>query len=247
MNIYDICKVKKELKPLLRVRPLRFHPYLYKLLQMRKNRSGTYENGTNWVKNVNDDVMHECQYCGTYFLPKRRFIQKFCSESCRVMACKKRKTGMFGTSGGTVYDRNNVTNQALVANINELSMAIRSLSHDLERTKRDINYQSDENTHKISKQLDKQTDRQIKIAGTISKTHENSKWSIIIASIIPFLAPWMRDKVKQAKEDQQKTPADVLDEVMKLTDPIKDEMPEDIKAKFDQIELLKHTLKNYDK
>lgn len=214
---------------------------------MRTDKTGTYNNGTNWIRNVNDDVMHECQYCGTYFIPRRRFVQKFCSESCRVMACKKRKTGMFGTSGGTVYNRNNVTNQTLVANINELSMAVRSLSDDLERTKRELNNQSDDNTEKIVTKLDKQTDRQIKIAETINKAHENSKWTMVIASILPFLAPWMRDKVKQAKEDNEKSPADVLDEVMKLTDPIKDEMPEDIKAKFEQIELLKETINNYDK
>lgn len=214
---------------------------------MRTDKTGTYNNGTNWIRNVNDDVMHECQYCGTYFIPKRRFVQKFCSESCRVMACKKRKTGMFGTSGGTVYNRNNVTNQTLVANINELSIAVRSLSHDLEKTKIELNNQSDDNTNKIYTKLDKQSDRQLKIAETIDKAHENSKWSILIASILPFLAPWMREKVKKTNEDKQKTPADVLDEVMKLTDPIKDEMPDDIKAKFEQIELLKETINNYDK
>ncbi|MFW6328238.1 MAG: hypothetical protein ACOC2F_08015 [Bacteroidota bacterium] len=36
---------------------------------------------------------YQCAYCNDYFLPKKRFVQKYCSESCRVMACRDRKTG----------------------------------------------------------------------------------------------------------------------------------------------------------
>lgn len=36
---------------------------------------------------------YQCAYCHTHFLPKKRFVQKYCSESCRVMACRARKNG----------------------------------------------------------------------------------------------------------------------------------------------------------
>ena len=36
---------------------------------------------------------YQCAYCRTHFLPKKRFVQKYCSESCRVMACRARKNG----------------------------------------------------------------------------------------------------------------------------------------------------------
>lgn len=70
-------------------------------------------NGTRYFKSASGSTMHECHYCGTWFEPKRRFIQKYCSESCRVMACKKRKQGLYGTTGGNLNDRNPITNESL--------------------------------------------------------------------------------------------------------------------------------------
>lgn len=34
---------------------------------------------------------YQCKHCDTFFIPKKRFVQKYCSESCRVMAYRNRK------------------------------------------------------------------------------------------------------------------------------------------------------------
>lgn len=38
-----------------------------------------------------------CAYCDGLFTPKRRWIQKYCCESCRTLACRERKNGVSGT------------------------------------------------------------------------------------------------------------------------------------------------------
>jgi predicted nucleic acid-binding Zn ribbon protein len=32
-----------------------------------------------------------CEYCGESFKPTRRFVQKYCCDSCRVLDYRKRK------------------------------------------------------------------------------------------------------------------------------------------------------------
>ncbi|WNH07665.1 hypothetical protein [Thalassobellus suaedae] len=38
-----------------------------------------------------DRYRYNCNYCGTEYTPKRRFKQKYCSNSCRVNAFTQRK------------------------------------------------------------------------------------------------------------------------------------------------------------
>ncbi|MCC8360605.1 hypothetical protein [Salinimicrobium sediminilitoris] len=33
---------------------------------------------------------YSCHYCGKYYVPRRRFVQKYCCTSCRVNAFKRR-------------------------------------------------------------------------------------------------------------------------------------------------------------
>lgn len=51
----------------------------------------TLKNGTKTIKNSNGTTMYECQYCSDWFVPKRRFIQKYCCNSCRNMAYNQRQ------------------------------------------------------------------------------------------------------------------------------------------------------------
>ncbi len=38
-----------------------------------------------------DKEFYNCQYCGTEYKPKRRFKQRFCSNSCRANSFKRNK------------------------------------------------------------------------------------------------------------------------------------------------------------
>lgn len=46
--------------------------------------------GTRYEFNPNGTLLYECQYCQTWFEPTTRFKQKYCCESCRVMASRER-------------------------------------------------------------------------------------------------------------------------------------------------------------
>lgn len=35
--------------------------------------------------------MYTCNFCGVYYIPKRRFVQRFCSDSCRSLNHIKNK------------------------------------------------------------------------------------------------------------------------------------------------------------
>ena len=37
-----------------------------------------------------ENYEYSCHYCGKYFIPRRRFVQKYCCTSCRVNAFKRR-------------------------------------------------------------------------------------------------------------------------------------------------------------
>jgi hypothetical protein len=60
-----------------------------------------------------------CSYepCNSYFLPKKRFAQKYCCESCRVMAYRDRKLGGKVNLAG-VYKK--ATNEDVIQRINRL-------------------------------------------------------------------------------------------------------------------------------
>ena len=45
-----------------------------------------------------DRYTYDCNYCGVEYIPKRRHIQKYCSNSCRVNSFNQRKKERQGLS-----------------------------------------------------------------------------------------------------------------------------------------------------
>lgn len=69
---------------------------------------------------------YNCRYCGVSFAPKKRFVQKYCSESCRVMACRERKNGLLGL-GDTIVNKgkSRVTNKAILDQLQEIKTDVK--------------------------------------------------------------------------------------------------------------------------
>jgi len=81
-----------------------------------------------------------CHYCDALFQPKRRWIQKFCCESCRTMACRQRNNGIGGTRetkrrSTSITDLNN----ALVSYQNQSLEQLLRLNNDLFELKLNFN------------------------------------------------------------------------------------------------------------
>lgn len=161
------------------------------------------DNGVRTAENSNEETLHECIYCGTWFKPNRRFIQKYCTESCRVLACRKRKTGLMGTAGGNMYDRNNVTNQTLVNEINELKDKIREFE---------------------SKHKDRHHDMHLDMMKQTNKIHRWQQWQMLVSVLLPFLKGGIETKFKEIFQSG-KPPLNFKDFESQFDEKIKDIPP----------------------
>ena len=178
---------------------------------------GTYKNGTNYIRNINNDIMHQCQYCETWFLPNRRFIQKYCSESCRVSACRKRKGGLFGVVGGQLYDRSNVTNQTLVNQIQNQYKQVDELKEQIQGLRELVR-----DTHQITGEK-------------LKNIKEKGNWNLVLATIMPFVAPYVRNRISEAQNNENKNAEDILKEFDSYASGFKDGMTENEKENMNRI------------
>lgn len=69
-----------------------------------------------------------CLYCNELFLPKRRWMQKYCSESCRTLACRKRNNGVSATLKDNTRT---LSNKDLSIQLSGYQATIESLSNQL--------------------------------------------------------------------------------------------------------------------
>ena len=207
---------------------------------------GTYKNGTQYIRNINDDIMHQCQYCETWFLPTRRFVQKYCSESCRVSACKKRKVGMFGVAGGKVYDRSNVTNQTMVntfqAQISELRSSYREHTARLEDKIRELEEKVDDESKDTREKIEREADRINTSndfnAEKLRSIKDKQDWSNLLIAIMPFVGPYVQRKISEAKTDENKSAKEVIDELQGYTELLGDDVPDSVKKNFEDIKTI---------
>lgn len=171
------------------------------------------KNGTRAIENINGETMHECQYCGTWFMPKRRFVQKFCSESCRVMACKKRKVGLYGTVGGNLNDRNNVTNQSLVNKIEDLRSEINehlAVSNEHFAVNKEIGLSNNSKLDKIKKY---------------------AEFQMLISIILPFIAEPIKKKLTSLFEKTDE-PVEDLEGFENILEPLSNDIPKETRDKI---------------
>lgn len=85
------------------------------------NNIQTDKHGTRYTFNSDGQMIAECQFCNTWFVPNRRFNQRYCSNSCKTMASNHRH----GLPGPVSYqNKDKTTNSALKNQIKELEKKI---------------------------------------------------------------------------------------------------------------------------
>lgn len=109
----------------------------------------------NEKKNINIEEQN-CEYCEALFFPKRRWIQKYCCESCRTLACRERKAG----EGGNLKNKKRIVsitdlsyqlqrqNELFVKQICENNNRVISLSFSVEESIKDLRNSMNESSHK---------------------------------------------------------------------------------------------------
>ena len=87
------------------------------------------DNGTTFYQDKETlKVFFQCQYCNTLFESRRRFNQKFCSNSCRTMASRQRN----GLGIVSYKDRDKTTNTGLLNAIETLEKNVNDRLSKLE-------------------------------------------------------------------------------------------------------------------
>jgi len=169
-------------------------------------------NGTAVARNSNGDTMHQCQYCETWFLPKRRFIQKFCSESCRVMACRERKKDMFGLKGGTLREkRNSTTNSELYNQLIDVKERLRNAEDN-------INERTAVRTDAIRDQL-----KQVK---------KYQSWHIFATVTMPIIAPKINKFISGLGKKENTHPPKDLEDFRERFKPAMEKMPAEVQQQL---------------
>lgn len=78
------------------------------------------------IKKESWQLGYDCRFCGTSFTPKKRWVQKYCSESCRVMACRERKNSYLGLGDVVVSKgKNRTTNKEILNQLDSLRTEVK--------------------------------------------------------------------------------------------------------------------------
>lgn len=181
-----------------------------------------------------------CAYCNAEFQPKRRWIQKYCCESCRTLACRERNNGV----GGTLSNKRrsvSVTDlsiqfqnqQGLIINqlssnnlmIMEMKFSTEQLIKDnirtIERSESKISLNQDAmhkslNSHLV-KLEDKIVSQTIQI-GLIKNQQSTQQWLTILGSLFgPKIGELIWEKGKEIiTGNKEENIMDKLDKLMSI-------------------------------
>lgn len=174
-------------------------------MEFKRNRAGTIffskEDGT---------TMYQCQYCETWFEPKAKFKQKYCGESCRVMACRDRNSAGYP---GTYKQRSPTSNTDMLIELKELRAGTeRGLEMVYDRI---LNQESGRNKDLISE---------------IRSLQRKVDWLMLIAALAPVVSPavaaWLRETVSGKKPTNEA----ILDELTELKSKLDDDTREALRS-----------------
>ena len=154
---------------------------------------------------------YECAHCGSLFIPKKRFVQKYCSESCRVMACKERKR--LGTSARNVALQGSASPKASARHQKPTASAPKAPN----------------NFQELLTILEQ---REKKMMKKMEDIHQRQTYHMIISAIVPFFAEPLRQKLVALNAGKQK-PQD-MNQLMEQMKPFLKALPADLQAQLTQ-------------
>lgn len=87
-------------------------------------------NNTTPPQQHTHSTYYTCEFCKQSYIPRKRRVQKYCSESCRVLACRARHPDRYGAKEG---EHKSLPNSVVERKIEDLADAI----NDLKRNQRE--------------------------------------------------------------------------------------------------------------
>lgn len=184
-------------------------------------------NGINTFITDQNKTMHQCMYCETWFYPKRRFMQKYCSESCRVLSCRHRKKDLFGMQGGQLKDRNKTTNSQLKLELKSLKKQISELGSDANDLAYETNKLVNEKSNKQYTTLTNLENRVLELQIKQERTLRLQKWQIFLNVAMPLISPKLLEMVKNIFSSDN--PVETMEEFNKKLEPVLKDVPDDLR------------------
>jgi hypothetical protein len=192
-------------------------------------------NGVVMLTTANGKLMHKCNYCESWFKPLRRFMQKYCNDSCRVMACRKRKRDLFGLVGGNFRDRKSTTNTDLFEIVSSLKQEIDDLKDKAESdyeniagkilsSKTDIRCDIIDSQSSIQRDL---TSFSLDSKKDLIALKKLQNWNIAISIIMPLLAPFIGGKMKEIFNPNK--PFEDMESFLTKISPFLDKAPKELR------------------
>lgn len=161
--------------------------------------------GTAYVSRQDGSLLYQCQYCATWFEPKTKFKQKFCSESCRTMACRERKNGL----GGTLAKKRDFTSNYVLAKRIEALEA---------KNEKSLEYM-------YGKLLERQHDNDLRLREEIMKLNagmsaikKQMDWLMLIAAIAPVVSPAVVTWFKEVALGEKPPTDEIKDDLEAIRD-----------------------------
>lgn len=185
--------------------------------ELRRNRAGTIyqakEDGT---------LLYQCQYCDTWFTPRSKFKQKFCSESCRVMACRERKHGL---AGAYSLKRESTSNADLLRQLKQIKADSREI------LKRDANEAFEgvlSRQHKTDL-LMVQEIRELR-----SEIRKSMDWLMLIAAIAPVVSPAVVSWFKEVALGEKPPIDQIKDQLAEIKDTLDEKTKADLRKMMEE-------------
>jgi hypothetical protein len=151
--------------------------------------------------------LYQCEHCMEFFKPKKRFVQKYCSESCRVMAYRDRNSIVAGHNG---------------RNLSGIDQSLKHAQTNPSKHRLHTGF-----NHEILSDLKTLLDERDKeIIQKINTIHSNQKYHMWISGLAPFIAELIGYRLSQNSKETQH-PLD-KNQLLQILEPIIKNLPQDL-------------------
>lgn len=176
--------------------------------------------GTNYQSKDDGSLLYQCQYCQTWFEPKIRFRQKYCSQSCRVMASRERTEGL----GGTLPKKRDATsNRDLLKQLTAIQAESKQNVDRAVQGFADHMHRKDLTTAKQLSNMEQQ----------IRNVSDKLTWVMLIASVAPVMSPAIADWFRKVATGEKPKQDQILDKLGELAARLPQDTKEQLSGALD--------------
>lgn len=163
--------------------------------------------GTAYITRQDGILLYQCQYCDTWFEPTTRFKQKYCNESCRVMACRERQRGLAGT---LLEKRDKTSNTDLLRQMKLLQV---KNQEGIEQVLEKLLSRQHDNDLKLVKEI-------ANLKGDLKAMNNKMDWVMILVAIAPVASPAIVNWFQELATGKKPPAEQIIEELKQVKDKL---------------------------